>query len=160
MRLKFFTIPVFEAEDAEQVLNRFLAAHRILAVDSQFIADGINSVWAISVHYEQGGERPAPIKRGKVDYKELLSEQDFIVYSRLRELRKQLAQQEGVPVYALFTNEQMAAIVQQRVASLAQLQAIEGVGEGRVGKYGKAFLNLLQSALSEGPGTSGDRDEA
>ena len=43
----------------------------------------------------------------KVDYKEILSEEDFIFYSKLRELRKELTNNEALPVYTFFTNEQL-----------------------------------------------------
>jgi len=37
------------------------------------------------------------------------------VNNRLREIRKELAQQDGVPKNAVFTNEQLAATVQRKV---------------------------------------------
>jgi superfamily II DNA helicase RecQ len=85
-----------------------------------------------------------------VDFKEVLSEAEFAVFARLRALRKQLAEAEGVPAYALFTNEQLAEMVQQRVSTATGLRQIAGVGEARVEKYGPAFLDLLtQAALPQ-----------
>jgi superfamily II DNA helicase RecQ len=84
--------------------------------------------------------------KDRVDYKETLSSEDFALYSELRALRKQIADAEGVPVYSVFTNAQLACMVQQAVANLASLQAIEGVGQGRVDRYGDAFLAVLVSA--------------
>jgi superfamily II DNA helicase RecQ len=149
--MRFFTIPVVDADEAVQELERFLAEHRILAIDRRFVPDGRNSAWCLCIEYLEAAEQPPTTKRGKVDYREVLDEQDFLRYSRLRELRKRLAEREGLPVYALFTNEQMAAMVQQRVASRAQLLEIPGIGEGRVEKYGQAFLDLLQQVWAEPP---------
>ena len=56
-------------------------------------------------------------RRGKVDFKEVLSDPEFAVFARLRALRKERADAEGVPAYALFTNEQLAEMVQRRGAS-------------------------------------------
>ena len=67
------------------------------------------------------------------------------MFSQLRQLRKELAEREGVPVYAVFTNEQMAAMVTGRVASVAGMKKIEGIGEGRIEKYGAAVLALLKT---------------
>ena len=109
MRIKIFTIPVFGDEAAAIDLDKFVASHRIISIDRQFINDGTNSTWSIFVSYIDSGERSMSVKRGKIDYKEKLNDNDFIVYSQLRDLRKQVAEQEGVPVYALFTNEQFTA---------------------------------------------------
>jgi len=79
-----------------------------------------------------------------VDYKEVLNEVDFAVFARLRELRKTLAEKEAVPPYAVFTNEQLAAMVTQKSDSLTALGQIEGVGASRLEKYGPAFLEFLK----------------
>lgn len=79
-----------------------------------------------------------------IDYREVLSAEDFAVYAKLRDLRKQLAERDGVPPYAVFTNEQLAAIVQGRVDNLTALKAIDGIGDARVEKYGLSVLTLLQ----------------
>ena len=91
----------------------------------------------------------------KVDYKEVLSEADFAVFSRLRVLRKEVAEREGLPVYAVFTNEQMAAMVTGRADSLAALGKIDGIGAARVEKYGAAFLAALQQTGGGGDETGG-----
>ena len=46
----------------------------------------------------------------KVDYKLVLSEADFSLFSRLREIRKQIAIADAVPAYAVFTDEELAGI--------------------------------------------------
>ena len=120
MQLKFFTVPVLGGDEAADALNRFLGAHRILGVDRSFVQDGANSAWALCVSFEPAGEgRPQSGKRGKIDYREVLNEQDFAVFARLRALRKELAEAEGVPPYALFTNEQLAAMIQRRVHAVS-----------------------------------------
>ena len=78
-----------------------------------------------------------------MDYKELLKPEEFEVFSRLREWRKGMAEQEGVPVYVVFTNEQLAEMVKKRVSTKAGLKEIEGVGDARVEKYGAAVLERM-----------------
>jgi superfamily II DNA helicase RecQ len=161
MQLRFFTIPVLGGEAAAEELNRFLAGHRILAVDRHLAQDGGSSLWALCVSYEPVGDsRPPSAKRGKVDYREVLNEADFTVYARLRSLRKEIAEREGVPLYALFTNDQMAEMVTRRASSIGALREIPGVGEARVEKYGAAFLNTLGEALAEPPPSDASTDEA
>ena len=143
-------VPVHSAEEAATVLNQFLAGHRILAIDRQFIANGANSAWAVCVSFDDSSADATPRssigKRGKVDFKDMLSPPEFAVFSRLRALRKERADAEGMPAYALFTNDQLAEMVQRRVTTATALRDIPGVGEARVEKYGEAFLDILKDA--------------
>lgn len=161
MQLRFFTIPVYGSDDVAEDLNRFLAAHRILAIDRQLVQDNANSAWAVCVSFEPAGEgRAQPGKRGKVDYREVLDERDFAVFARLRALRKEIADGEGVPAYALFTNEQLAEMVQRRVASASALREIQGIGEARTDKYGETFLAVLRAAFATAPAGEAPGHEA
>lgn len=149
MRFEYFTIPVQNPATASQELNRFLANHRILKVRQHLIEEGENSFWAVCVSYLLGeGGAAAPAKRSTIDYREVLSEVDFALFAKLRELRKELSQRDNVPAYTLFTNEQLAAMVTSRVTSLKALEEIDGVGASRAEKYGQAFLQVIKTAPS------------
>jgi superfamily II DNA helicase RecQ len=37
----------------------------------------------------------------RIDYCEILSEQDYAFFDKLRQLRKEIAEKQGVPVYAV-----------------------------------------------------------
>ena len=90
MRFVFFTIPIHGGEDAGAGLNRFLSGHRILSVERQFIADGPNSAWAICVCFDDAGDTPSARtginRRGKVDFREVLSDPEFACLRALRKL--------------------------------------------------------------------------
>jgi|GEM_PF-122461 len=149
MKMQFFTIAIADAQAATDALNAFLVAHRVVHVERHFVADGANSAWSVCVSYTEGESRPAADRRPqkKVDYRDALSEPQFAVFAKLRTLRKTLADQEGVPAYALFTNEQLAEMVRRPVRSLDHLAGIDGVGQARVEKYGEAFLGILNASL-------------
>lgn len=149
MRFRFFTIPAFDPNAAQDALNAFCAQRSIVASDRHFVDRGVDSFWAVCLSWVEGAAPAFPPqgKRERVDYREVLGEADFAVYSELRRLRKQLAEREGVPAYAIFTNEQLAAMVQRRVVSAQALGAIEGVGEARVDKFGEVFLATLARLL-------------
>lgn len=155
--MRFFNVPVLDGDEAAEEVNRFLCVNRIIAIDRQFVHDGANSAWALCVTYVQPSNRPLTGKRGKIDYRDVLSEPDFALFAKLRALRKTLADKEGVPAYALFTNEQLATMVQNRVRTASALREIDGVGEARVDKYGKEFLALLQTE-SPNDGTDGETE--
>lgn len=153
MKHKFFKIPVANPTETEADLNAFCDQHRIGNIDKDFVADGENSFWAVCVTWSDNeGSLAGSTKRnsktsGKIDYKEVLSDDDFTLYSRLRELRKVTAERDGIAPYNIFTNEQLAAIVQRRISSKAALQEVDGIGQTRVDKYGLAFIECLHSLL-------------
>ncbi|MFI3197177.1 MAG: HRDC domain-containing protein [Methylococcaceae bacterium] len=115
MKHKFFNVPVSDPVNAEAELNTFVSQHRIAHIDRYFVADGANSFWSICLVWLQGDGAltDSLLKRkNKIDYREVLNEVDFALYAKLRDLRKTIAEQEATPVYNIFTNEQLAAIVQ------------------------------------------------
>ena len=106
MRYRFFTISIRDDGAAAEELNRFLAAHRIISVDRHLIADAANSAWAVCVAFDDPGSvvaaaRSPAGKRGKIDYRDVLTEPEFAVFARLRALRKDQADADAVPAYAV-----------------------------------------------------------
>lgn len=146
MQLKTFVLPIKNVNPAEAEMNAFLRSHRVLAVKKEFVADGENSFWTFCVKDLESaapGNPPPGTKLPKVDYKAVLKPEEFEVFSRLRDWRKGVAEAEGVPVYVVFTNEQLAEVVKNRASTKAALKEIEGVGEARLEKYGDAVLERL-----------------
>lgn len=159
MSLAFFTVPIFHSQPAQDELNRFLATARVLRIDRQFVDAGAASAWALCVETAEGpGPLPAHLTaagrsssaaaggKGKVDWREQLSADEFEVFARLRALRKAVAEREGLPPYAVFTNEQLATMVRQRVVTAAALGQIDGIGPARVERYAPLFLAPLLDA--------------
>jgi superfamily II DNA helicase RecQ len=151
MQLKLFIVPVKNIGAAEAEMNGFLRPQRLLAVKKEFVPDGENSFWTFCVEYLDGSAAVGALGgRGpKVDYREVLKPEEFEVFSRLRDWRKVVAEKEGIPVYAVLTNEQPAQIVLKKVATKAGLKEIEGVGEARIEKYGEAVVAVLAAKAAK-----------
>jgi superfamily II DNA helicase RecQ len=150
MKFRFFSVPVRKSSDAEEELNTFVASHRVVSIERRFVDAGLDSFWAVSVEVTEGlaalGKlhgAPGRAER-KVDYKEVLTPSDFERFLKLRELRKVIAEREAVPVYNIFTNQQLADMIQGKVTTIEGLEAIDGIGAARVGKFGAVFLELLR----------------
>ncbi len=144
MRVKFFAVPALDPGDAEAAVNSFVAQHRVTSIDRELVSERSGSYWSLCVTYIEGAASGAASpKKGKVDYREVLPPEDFEVYAELRRLRKELAERDGVPLYGVFTNEQMASMVRQRVRNRQELNALAGVGPSKVAKYGAVFLERL-----------------
>ena len=123
MPFEFIQIPANGQGSAKEELNKLLRGGRIASVRKEFVCNGEDFFWALCIEYLDGAlgagksGRSAPM----VDYKEVLNEAEFTVFAKLRDLRKALSDKEAVPAYAIFTNEQLAAMVTGKVDSLAAM---------------------------------------
>jgi len=100
MSLKFFTIPIQDLASSEGELNSFMANHRVLSVDRHFVDHGASSFWTVCVDFLDG--QPATssdsrTRRAKVDYRDLLDPEEFTVFAKLRDLRKEISQEGRSP---------------------------------------------------------------
>jgi superfamily II DNA helicase RecQ len=147
MALKFFEIPTYASCEAEDELNAFLCSHRVVSTERKFVDVGRNSYWAICVDYLIDSRSPTSSKlnagRNRIDYKSILSAEEFTVYLKLREWRKATAMQEAIPVYSLFHNEHLAQMVQHRCSTIEELLAIDSLDQNKVSKYAPQLLAVL-----------------
>lgn len=150
MNVKYasFSIPIYAGSDEESELNSFLSMHKIVKVMREFVPSGCESRWAFNIEYIHGNDEEKRIKP-KTDYRELLSETEFTLFSALRNLRKKIAEAEGVAVYMIFTNEQLYKMVKEKVASKSSMAGIDGIGKSRMEKYGDIFLKEIEKANGE-----------
>ena len=145
MPFEFIQIPANGQGSAKEELNKLLRGGRIASVRKEFVGNGEDSFWAFCIEFLDGpvGAEKSRSSGPKVDYKEVLSVADFAVFAKLRDLRKAISEKEAIPAYAIFTNEQLAAMVTGRVDGLSALGEINGVGTARIEKYGAAFVAML-----------------
>ena len=96
----------------QEELNRFLRGHRIVQTRKELASIEEVSHWAILVEYLDSQDKNSVEQqiKNKVDCKEVLNTEDFAIFSKLREIRKKLAEENGLPMYAVCTNEQLAEI--------------------------------------------------
>lgn len=105
MPLHFFTIPVLSAHhQAQDDLNRFVVARRVLRLDRQLVQAGEHSCWAVCVETQDG---PGPLLanltvggagKAGLDCREWQSPDDFAAFARLRAVAAWLiqAKRDGV----------------------------------------------------------------
>ncbi len=141
-------------------MNKFLGGVRVISVQKEIVATGGSSYWSFVIEYYRESDNTIAGRKNKIDYREVLSEEDFAVYSTLRELRKQIAEHEGVPVYTVFTNEQLSEMVKKRVMTNHELSQIPGVGEKKVGAYGERFIQKLKGIYDSPAKTNESANDA
>jgi ATP-dependent DNA helicase RecQ len=69
-------------------------------------------------------------------------------YQRLRALRKQLADAQGLPPYVIFHDATLREMVTRRPQTLSQFADIRGVGSGKLQRYGQQFIAALAASDS------------
>ena len=158
MKYQFFAIPAQYPVESQQELNAFCGSHQVLQVEKAFVPDGPRSFWSVCVTWVDGYVAKPERPKSRIDYREILDEKDFAIYAELRTLRKNIAEKEGLPVYALFSNEQLAGMVTNRITTQAALRALNGVGKARLEKFGEAFLAVLRAAFPTKTGLSGQKE--
>ena len=107
--------------------------------------------WLEAIAAAAASEATDPGSKSRVDYREVLPPDQFHIFAKLRDLRKRIAKEDGVPPYALFTNEQLADMVRGSVRTEAELARIDGIGPSRIGKYAVRFLEILCAPPSSPP---------
>ena len=72
-----------------------------------------------------------------------LDEGTAALFEHLRKLRLQIAREEGVAAYIIFTDRTLIAMARERPLGLDEMRAIEGVGERKLAQYGEAFVEAI-----------------
>jgi DNA helicase-2/ATP-dependent DNA helicase PcrA len=59
-----------------------------------------------------------------------------------------VAQELGKPAYTILTDASLAEIAEARPGSVAELARVNGVGPGKIDRYGPTILAIVSSAPS------------
>ncbi|GHU57313.1 ATP-dependent DNA helicase RecQ [Bacteroidia bacterium] len=66
----------------------------------------------------------------------------------LKQLRRQIAQQESMPAYIIFSDAALEDMVYQKPLTLDAFANVRGVGDMKLQKYGPVFVALIHHVLS------------
>ena len=152
MQIKLFTIPIGDSGAALDEMNCFLKGNKILEVQNQLISNENGAYWCFCVRYIEKTLYPTSFnKTKKVDYKQILDDATFQKFSKLREIRKKIAADEGIPAYAVFTDEELAGLAKLDIITQKNMLSVKGIGDKKVERFAKHFIN--NSQLDETTGT-------
>ena len=84
-----------------------------------------------------------PVRDTRPDPGPIPVDDDLI--ARLKDLRRDLAQAEGVPLYVIFSNATLLDMAHRCPQTREALLEVSGVGEKKAERYGQAFLDLLRA---------------
>jgi ATP-dependent DNA helicase RecQ len=99
-------------------------------------AEGMAAVTAVP-------RRRSPKSYDRVAEPGPLSDEGEALFQSLRELRKSIADQQGVPAYIVFSDKTLRAMAEARPSTPQELLAISGVGPLKLERYGDAFMEAV-----------------
>lgn len=149
MQLKLFTIPILGIDNEEELVNKFLRSVKVLEIKREIVQVDSNAYWAMCVLYLPFGnaETIPGAPRGKIDYKDLLTEEQFKKFCLLRKIRKRLADDDAVPAFAVFTDQELSEISKLDNIKTSELKHITGIGAKKIEKYGERFCELVNQPI-------------
>lgn len=88
-------------------------------------------------------QRTAPQKEQKAQQTTAQPQDDSALFEALRTLRRELADAEGVPAYVVFSDATLRDMAAKKPQDEQEFLDVSGVGEFKLKKYGKIFLNKI-----------------
>ena len=90
---------------------------------------------------EKESESVAPMGKGGAADEEL--------FSMLKDLRKKVAKQHGLPPFVIFQDPSLEDMAVQYPITFEEMQNITGVGVGKARKFGEEFIRLIKAYVEE-----------
>ncbi|MCD8117391.1 MAG: DNA helicase RecQ [Oscillospiraceae bacterium] len=124
-----------------------------LHTDTYHGAIGLTSrAGAVLYHGERVYLRPEaePVREGRAAGPEAASVPgDGALLDRLKALRLELARQEDVPAYIVFSNATLTDMAARAPRTMEELLEVSGVGQVKARRYGKQFLRAISEYYGE-----------
>ena len=79
-----------------------------------------------------------------------------VLFQRLRQLRKQLADAQSVPPYVIFGDSTLKLMTQMKPKNKQEFSKLAGVGSHKLNQYGDKFIAVIQDYLQEKDEQNGD----
>lgn len=113
-----------------------------LTEKSDSLLEGKVSV-SMKMAKEQEKTEKTAVKKKKKTAGVLLSNEQEALFEKLRQLRMEIAKEEKVPPYIVFSDKTLVHMCQVRPENKAQMLKVSGVGEFKYQKYGERFLEVI-----------------
>ena len=74
---------------------------------------------------------------------------DKDIYTRLKELQKEVAKEMGLPPYVIFQQTSLEDMAFKYPMNMEEMENISGVGKNKAKKFGKPFITLISEYVEE-----------
>ncbi|WP_422124239.1 DNA helicase RecQ [Planococcus sp. X10-3] len=138
---KLSTYGILKHHSAKEVSNfiEFMISQELLAVEQGsfptiYVPDGGRDVLL--------GKRQV-LRKGAVVTKQIATNDPL--FEELRIIRKELADQGGVPPFVIFSDKSLQDMCARRPKTAEEFLEVNGVGANKLEKYGEAFLDAIRA---------------
>ncbi|RLQ90327.1 DNA helicase RecQ [Planomicrobium sp. Y74] len=138
---KLSTYGILKHHSAKEVSNliEFMISQELLAVEQGsfptiYVPDGGRDVLL--------GKRKV-LRKGAVVTKQIADNDPL--FEELRKIRKELADQGGVPPFVIFSDKTLQDMCARRPKTPEEFLEVNGVGANKLEKYGEAFLSAIRT---------------
>jgi ATP-dependent DNA helicase RecQ len=143
------TVSLFRLADRDTCRHRELLAYFGEEFDSCGESCDVCTGGSLSDLFAQegvigSGRRPRPPMRVNTSGRERSPSDP--TFQRLRTLRKQLADERGVPAYIVFSDQVLWDMIDLEPSTLNELLGVPGIGPAKLEQYGEDFLRALQTS--------------
>jgi len=139
--------------DDEEVRDFLKDKELISCRDYLFVKNEIPYLVFVFKYYpavqDDVGNKTTKKARKEESWKKTLSEHEMGLFNLLRDWRYQRCKKDGVPPYIILTNQQLSDIVKKRPQTASDLFKIEGIGKGKVDKYGEEILSISKVMVND-----------
>lgn len=145
--LSDMTVPRLKQLVNEMIMQGFLGLsnddYPVLELTDS--SEGLLENEKLTIKVPKKEEKQAPKSRKKkAGAASALEEKDLALFEELRKLRMEIAKEEKVPPYMVFSDKTLAGMSSVRPNTLNEMLEVSGVGEFKLEKYGERFLECLK----------------
>lgn len=146
MKIKVLKIRILDEfqNDDETLVNNFLSRYDVVDMNSKLVQDEIN-YWSVLIYYQEKFKQSGSSKMN-ISSEEELSDEEKIIYNKLKDWRYEKSKELNQPPYIIFHNTHLMSIAKFKPCNLQDLEQINGLGESKIKRYGMEIIEVLENA--------------
>lgn len=140
----------------KEIINLTNEEYAVLKLNRESI-DALKGIQIILKLPKQ--EEKVAVLKSKKDRKNP-SSTDYELFEQLRNLRLEIAREEKVPPYIVFSDKTLIDMSNKHPVNRTEMLDVNGVGENKYSKYGEKFISIIEAYVSQNPSLSSGKVSA
>ncbi len=129
-------------EDFLSVTNDKFSVIKLTRLSAEILEDKTTVVLKMPKGYE---EKKAPDKGKSLQRSEILTSRGLTLFDLLRQVRTDIAKEEGMPPYIIFSDKTLTDMCIKLPLNKEEMLTVSGVGENKYQKYGQRFVEAIEA---------------